>query len=79
MNVSSFFYHFKVITESTPLQYQKNIRLLEARRLLMNEGESVTLAALKAGYESPGQFSREYVRKFGSTPSRDLKAGVLSS
>lgn len=77
MSVSSFFHHFKVITESTPLQYQKNIRLLEARRLLMSEGESVTLAALKVGYESPNQFSREYVRKFGSTPSSDSKAGVL--
>ncbi len=74
MSVSSFFHHFKVITESTPLQYQKNIRLLEARRLLMSEGESVTLTALKVGYESPNQFSREYVRKFGSTPSSDSKA-----
>jgi len=79
MSVSSFFHHFKVITESTPLQYQKNIRLLEARNLLMNEGESVTLAALKVGYESPNQFSREYVRKFGSTPSSDSKTRVLST
>ncbi|MCG8332988.1 MAG: AraC family transcriptional regulator [Proteobacteria bacterium] len=77
MSVSSFFQHFKVITESTPLQYQKNIRLLEARRLLMSEGESVTETALKVGYESPNQFSREYVRKFGSTPSSDLKSGAL--
>lgn len=79
MSVSSFFHHFKVITESTPLQYQKEIRLLEARRLLMNEGESVTLAALKVGYESPNQFSREYLRKFGSTPSSDSKVRVLSN
>lgn len=78
MSDSSFFHHFKVITELTPLQYQKNIRLLEARRLLMSEGESVTLTALKVGYESPNQFSREYVRKFGSTPSRDLKGRVLN-
>ena len=78
MSVSSFFHHFKVITESTPLQYQKNIRLLEARRLLMSEGESVTLTALEVGYESPNQFSREYVRKFGSTPSSDSKARVLN-
>ncbi len=74
MSVSSFFHHFKVITESTPLQYQKDIRLLEAKRLLTSEGESVTLAALKVGYESPSQFSREYSRKFGSTPSSDAKA-----
>ena len=75
MSASSFFHHFKAITEATPLQYQKNIRLLEARRLLMNEGESVTQTALKVGYESPNQFSREYVRKFGSTPSSDAKFG----
>ncbi len=73
MSVSSFFHHFKVITESTPLQYQKDIRLLEAKRLLTSEGESVTLAAFKVGYESPSQFSREYSRKFGSTPSSDAK------
>lgn len=78
MSDSSFFHHFKDITKLTPLQYQKNIRLLEARRLLMGEGESVTLTALKVGYESPNQFSREYLRKFGSTPSSDLKAKVLS-
>jgi AraC-like DNA-binding protein len=77
MSVSSFFHHFKAINESTPLQYQKNIRLLEARRLLMSEGESVTLTALKVGYESPNQFSREYVRKFGTTPSSDSKAKAL--
>ncbi len=79
MSASSFFHHFKVITESTPLQYQKNIRLLEARRLLMAEGESVTQTALQVGYESPNQFSREYLRKFGATPSSDLKAGVLKN
>lgn len=78
MSASSFYHHFKVITESTPLQYQKNMRLLEARRLLISEGESVTLTALKVGYESPNQFSREYVRKFGSTPSSDLKIRNLS-
>lgn len=78
MSVSSFFHHFKVITESTPLQYQKNMRLLEARRLLMTEGESVTQTALKVGYESPNQFSREYLRKFGSTPSSDMKTSSTS-
>ena len=76
MSASSFFHHFKFITESTPLQYQKNVRLLEARRLLMSEGKTVTLTALKVGYESPNQFSREYMRKFGSTPSKDSKARV---
>jgi AraC-like DNA-binding protein len=77
MSVSSFFHHFKAITESTPLQYQKNIRLLEAKRLLTSEGESVTQTALQVGYESPSQFSREYVRKFGATPSSDAKACAL--
>lgn len=75
MSVSSFFHHFKIITESTPIQYQKDIRLLEAKKLLMSEGESVTLTALKVGYESPSQFSREYSRKFGTTPSKDLRVG----
>ena len=77
MSTSSFFHHFKAITESTPLQYQKTLRLLEARKLLLSEGESVTLAALRVGYESPSQFSREYVRKFGSTPSSDSRAGLV--
>jgi AraC-like DNA-binding protein len=71
MSTSSFHQHFKSITESTPLQYQKDLRLLEARRLITTERESVTSAALKVGYESPNQFSREYTRKFGVNPSSD--------
>ena len=71
MSTSSFHFHFKSITESTPLQYQKDLRLLEARRLITAEGDSVTSAALKVGYESPNQFSREYTRKFGINPSSD--------
>jgi AraC-like DNA-binding protein len=71
MSTSSFHQHFKSITESTPLQYQKDLRLLEARRLITTERESVTSAALKVGYESPNQFSREYTRKFGINPSSD--------
>lgn len=76
MSDASFFHHFKVITECTPLQYQKNLRLMEARRLLVSEGESVTQTAYRVGYESSSQFSREYVRKFGSPPSSDLKTRV---
>ncbi len=72
MSVSSFHKHFKTITSTTPLQYQKELRLLEARRLLRTGGASVTLAAFDVGYESPSQFSREYTRKFGVSPSRDL-------
>lgn len=72
MSPSSFHKHFKVITSTTPLQYQKELRLLEARRLLMTGGASVTTAALEVGYESSSQFSREYARKFGLPPSRDI-------
>ena len=73
MSTSSFHHHFKSITESTPLQYQKDLRLLEARRLITTERESVTSAALRVGYESPNQFSREYTRKFGINPSSDSR------
>jgi AraC-like DNA-binding protein len=72
MSTSSFHQHFKNITESTPLQYQKDLRLLEARRLLKIEGDNVTTAALKVGYESPNQFSREYTRKFEINPRNDV-------
>jgi len=71
MSTSSFHKHFKTITSTTPLQYQKELRLLEARRLLRTNGASVTTAAFDVGYESPSQFSREYARKFGMPPSRD--------
>ena len=76
MSVSSFHKHFKAITSTTPLQYQKELRLLEARGLLRTGGTSVTTAAFDVGYESPSQFSREYARKFGVPPSQDLKSGV---
>ena len=71
MSASSFHKHFKKITSTTPLQYQKELRLLEARRLLKTCGASVTAAAHDVGYESPSQFSREYARKFGVPPSQD--------
>src|SRR5215469_4345526 len=71
MSASSFHKHFRTITSTTPLQYQKEIRLLEARRLLTTGGASVTTAAFDVGYESLSQFSREYARKFGVAPSRD--------
>lgn len=76
MSTSSFHNHFKSITESTPLQYQKDLRLLEARKLIATKGESVTAAALKVGYESPNQFSREYTRKFGVNPSSDSRRAL---
>ena len=70
MSPSSFHKHFKTITSTTPLQYQKELRLLEARRLLTEGGASVGTVAYEVGYESPSQFSREYARKFGAPPSR---------
>ena len=76
MSTSSFHQHFKSVTESTPLQYQKELRLIEAQRLLTTKDLSVTSVAFEVGYESPSQFSREYARKFGSTPIADSKRNV---
>ncbi len=75
MSTSSFHKHFKSITMTTPLQYQKNLRLTEARKLLRAGGaSSVSEAAFEVGYESPSQFSREYARKFGAPPGLELSA-----
>jgi len=71
MSPSSFHQHFKQMTAMTPLQYQKNMRLLEARRLMVSDGASVATAAYQVGYESASQFSREYSRMFGTPPKRD--------
>ena len=76
MSASSFHRHFKTITSTTPLQYLKELRLLEARRLLKTGGASVTSAAFDVGYESPSQFSREYARKFGVPPSQDVASAT---
>jgi AraC-like DNA-binding protein len=73
MSVSAFHKHFKEVTSSSPLQYQKALRLLEARRRLRAGTGSVTEVAFEVGYESATQFSREYARKFGKPPSRDAK------
>lgn len=72
MSVSSFHEHFRRITSSSPLQYQKGLRLLEARRLLVAGTATATTAAFEVGYESASQFSREYARKFGRPPSKDV-------
>lgn len=58
----------------SPLQYQKELRLLEARRLMLSNGSNVETAATEVGYESASQFSREYVRMFGRPPRRDVRA-----
>ena len=71
MSPSSFHQHFKASTTMTPLQYQKQLRLLEARRLMLANGANVSSAAYEVGYESASQFSREYSRMFGAAPKRD--------
>lgn len=71
MSVSSLHHHFKQATAMSPLQYQKHLRLQEARRLMLTDDAGVALAAHSVGYESSSQFSREYSRLFGSPPLRD--------
>lgn len=74
MSRSSFHEHFRTVTATTPLQYQKELRLLQARERLQAGGQSVSAVAFEVGYESPTQFSREYARKFGASPRHDLRA-----
>jgi AraC-like DNA-binding protein len=74
MSVSTFHHHFKAITAMSPLQYQKHLRLQEARRLMLTEPIDAAAAGYRVGYESASQFSREYSRFFGSPPRRDLAA-----
>ncbi|MGN2434303.1 AraC family transcriptional regulator N-terminal domain-containing protein [Pseudomonas syringae] len=69
---STLHHRFKALTAMSPLQYQKQLRLQEARRLMINEGLDVSSACYRVGYESPSQFSREYSRQFGCPPSADL-------
>lgn len=73
MSSSSFHHHFKKVTSMSPLQYQKQLRLLEARRLMLAENSDAANAAYQVGYESPSQFSREYSRMFGAPPIRDIE------
>lgn len=74
MSPSAFHRQFKAQTLLTPLQYQKQLRLLEARRLMVTEAATVETAAFQVGYQSPSQFSREYARMFGAPPRRDVAA-----
>ena len=69
MSLSGFHHHFKEITTLSPLQYQKSLRLMEAKRLIYQEKSAIAEAAYQVGYESPSQFSREYKRYFGIAPS----------
>jgi len=72
MSVSSFHQHFKSVTSMSPLQYQKVIRLQEARRLMLSTTMDVSSASYQVGYQSASQFSREYARFFGSPPNKDM-------
>ena len=72
MSPSTFHQHFRALTAMSPLQYQKWLRLNEARRLMLTERLDAATAAFQVGYESPSQFSREYRRVFGAPPLRDI-------
>ena len=72
MSTSTFHHHFRAVTAMSPLQYQKWLRLNEARRIMLAENQDATTAAFQVGYESPSQFSREYGRMFGAPPLRDI-------
>ncbi|WP_082568428.1 AraC family transcriptional regulator [Rhizobacter sp. Root1221] len=73
MSVSSLHHHFKAITAMSPLQFQKQLRLLEARRAMICEHLDAATAGHRVGYESQSQFNREYSRLFGAPPARDIK------
>jgi AraC-like DNA-binding protein len=79
MSASAFHQHFRAVTTLTPLQFQKQLRLIEARRLMLSEGRSASIAAFEVGYESVSQFTREYGRLFGAPPVRDMKTVMMSS
>jgi len=72
MSVATFYRHFKELTAMTPIQYQKRLRLLKARRLLLFEPRDAAAIAFSVGYESASQFSREYARMYGLPPVRDV-------
>lgn len=74
MSPSSFHHHFRAVTSLSPMQFQKQLRLIEARRLMMSEGRSASSAAFAVGYESVPQFTREYGRMFGLPPGKDMEA-----
>jgi AraC-like DNA-binding protein len=74
MGVSTLHHQFRALTSMTPLQYQKQLRLQEARRRMLVDGLDAASAAFEVGYESPSQFNREYSRLFGQPPMRDVRA-----
>lgn len=78
MSSSSLHYHFKKVTKLSPLQYQKQLRLQEARRLIFSSDMDAATASFHVGYESPTQFNREYARLFGLPPMKDFKLNMTS-
>ncbi len=74
LSTSSLHQHFKNVTAMSPLQFQKRLRLQEAKRLLIAESIDASEAAYRVGYESPSQFSREYRRMYGAPPRKDIAA-----
>lgn len=72
MSVTGFHNHFKSVTSMSPLQFQKNLRLQEARRLMLGEDLDAASAGFRVGYEDPSHFSREYKKQFGAPPQRDI-------
>ncbi len=73
MSPSSFHHHFKQVTAMSPLQYQKRLRLTQARQIMLAENTDAATTAYRVGYESASQFSREYSRMFGAPPIRDVQ------
>jgi AraC-like DNA-binding protein len=72
MSVSSFHHHFKAVTAMSPLQFQKQLRLQEARRLMLGEDLDAASAGFRVGYDDPSHFNRDYKRLFGEPPLRDI-------
>jgi AraC-like DNA-binding protein len=72
MSPSTFHHHFRAVTSLSPLQFQKQLRLIEARRRMLSDRLPVSRAAFEVGYESVSQFTREYGRMFGLPPGRDM-------
>jgi transcriptional regulator GlxA family with amidase domain len=79
MSASAFYQHFKALTSLSPRRFQKQLRLLEARRLMFSDGLSASGAAFAVGYESVSQFTREYGRMFGAPPRRDRSDGRVAA
>ena len=73
MSVSGFHHHFKAVTAMSPLQFQKQVRLQEARRLMLGEGLDVASAGYHVGYGDASHSTREYKRLFGAPPARDVE------